>query len=98
MLPDAVAEYRRCFATAEAIHASCEDYRAAASIDLVHDEADLDRRHSGAAARAVGRQGAGRQDVRRAGGLARRAARVRGRPLDCAHYLPEEKADETARR
>src|SRR5215468_5018731 len=44
MLPDAVAEYRRCFATPEAIHASCEDYRAAATIDLTHDEADLDRR------------------------------------------------------
>ena len=38
--PEAVAEYVRCFSTPEAIHASCEDYRAAATIDLAHDRAD----------------------------------------------------------
>ena len=41
--PRALAEYERCF-TPEAIHAMCEDYRAAASVDLEHDRADLDRR------------------------------------------------------
>jgi haloacetate dehalogenase len=35
----AVNEYVRCF-TPKTIHGSCEDYRAAASIDLEHDEAD----------------------------------------------------------
>src|SRR5262245_55052491 len=35
----AVAEYVRCF-TRKTIHGSCEDYRAAASIDLDHDEVD----------------------------------------------------------
>ena len=38
--PEALAEYIRC-CTPENIHAVCEDYRAAVSIDLVHDEADL---------------------------------------------------------
>ncbi|MBA2713788.1 MAG: alpha/beta hydrolase, partial [Rubrobacteraceae bacterium] len=37
--PEALAEYERCF-DAATIHASCEDYRAASSIDLVHDEKD----------------------------------------------------------
>jgi haloacetate dehalogenase len=37
-------EYRRRNSTAEGRHAMCEDYRAAASIDLEHDAADLDRR------------------------------------------------------
>lgn len=32
-----MAEYRRCFCRPDAIHAACEDYRAAASIDLEHD-------------------------------------------------------------
>lgn len=36
--PEALAEYERCF-TPEAIHATCEDYRASASIDLEHDRA-----------------------------------------------------------
>lgn len=33
----AMAEYQRCFCRPDAIHAACEDYRAAASIDLEHD-------------------------------------------------------------
>ncbi|MES2414136.1 MAG: alpha/beta hydrolase [Pseudomonadota bacterium] len=34
---EALAEYERCFCNAEALHAACEDYRAAAGIDLEHD-------------------------------------------------------------
>ena len=41
--PRALAEYERCF-TQAAIHAMCEDYRAAASIDLQHDREDEMRR------------------------------------------------------
>jgi len=36
----AMAEYVRCF-TPATIHASCEDYRAAATVDLDHDRVDL---------------------------------------------------------
>jgi haloacetate dehalogenase len=36
---EAVAEYQRCF-DAETIRATCEEFRAAATIDLAHDEAD----------------------------------------------------------
>jgi haloacetate dehalogenase len=35
--PEALAEYRRCFCQPDMIHAGCEDYRAAATIDMVHD-------------------------------------------------------------
>ena len=42
--PEALAEYERCFCRADAIHASCEDYRAGASIDLQHDAADLSKK------------------------------------------------------
>lgn len=34
---EAMAEYERCFVRPDAIHAACEDYRAAAGIDLEHD-------------------------------------------------------------
>jgi haloacetate dehalogenase len=40
----AQAEYRRANGTPEGVHGMCEDYRAGASIDLVHDAADLDRK------------------------------------------------------
>ena len=38
--PVLIAEYLRCYAKPETIHAICEDYRAAATIDLVHDAED----------------------------------------------------------
>ena len=41
---EAMADYLRCFSNPATIHASCEDYRAAASIDLIHDEADKGRK------------------------------------------------------
>jgi haloacetate dehalogenase len=43
---DMLAEYRRCWRQPAMIHGSCSDYRAAASIDLEHDGADIDRKVS----------------------------------------------------
>ena len=37
-------EYLRCFRDPAAIRALCEDYRAAASIDLAHDKEDLNKK------------------------------------------------------
>ncbi len=93
--PEALAEYKRCFRDPATIHASCEDYRAAASIDLVHDRADLSRKISCPLLVLWGRHGlVGRlYDV-----LAlwrERAADVGGRALDCGHYLAEEAPEET---
>lgn len=39
--PAKLAEYRRCWQNPDMTHGSCADYRAAASIDLDHDAADL---------------------------------------------------------
>ena len=36
--PEAMQEYERCFVDPAVIHATCEDYRAGATIDVVHDE------------------------------------------------------------
>jgi len=40
----AMAEYIRCFSDPATIHATCEEYRAGASIDLEHDRATLDEK------------------------------------------------------
>jgi haloacetate dehalogenase len=40
----ALAEYRRAFRDPAVIHATCEDYRAGATVDLEDDAADRDRR------------------------------------------------------
>jgi pimeloyl-ACP methyl ester carboxylesterase len=95
--PEALAEYERCFGAAATIHASCEDYRAAASIDLVHDEADLHRRIECPLLALWGRRGLMERhfDVL-ATWRDKAAGPVSGRALDCGHFLPEERPDETA--
>ena len=95
--PEALAEYERCFKDPAVIHASCEDYRAAAAIDLAHDEADLDRRVQCPVLALWGRRGLMERhfDVL-ATWRERTAGPVSGRALDCGHFLPEERPEETA--
>ena len=89
--PQAWAEYARCF-TAEAIHASCEDYRAAATIDLEHDRADRDagRKLSCPLLVLWGAHGVVERCFRPLEDWGRVATDVRGRALPAGHYLPEE--------
>lgn len=89
---EAVAEYVRCFSDPEAIRASCEDYRAAASIDLEHDNEDASagRRVSCPLLVLWGDRGfvGSNYDVLQV--WRRYAEDVRGRGLDCGHFVPEE--------
>ena len=82
---EALQEYRRCFRDPAAIHASCEDYRAAASIDLEHDRADLGRRIDCPLLVLWGARGVVGP------------AEVRGGAVDCGHFLAEEAPEETLR-
>jgi haloacetate dehalogenase len=95
--PEALAEYERCFADPKVIHGSCEDYRAAASIDLRHDEADLDKRIQCPVLALWGRHGLMERhfDVL-ATWRERSAGPVSGHALDCGHFLAEERPVETA--
>ena len=91
----AFAEYLRCFNDPAAIHASCEDYRAAATIDLVHDEVDRGRRIGCPLLVLWGQTGlvGGNYDV--VAVWRDYATDVRGRALPCGHYLAEEAPKET---
>lgn len=95
--PEAMKEYERCFRNPDVIHASCEDYRAGASIDLLHDEADLDRKIACPVQALWGVHGMMERhfDVL-ACWRERASAEVTGRALDCGHFLAEERPDETA--
>ena len=92
--PEAWAEYERCF-TPGAIHASCEDYRAAAGIDLIHDRADRD------AGRGIkcpvlalwGERGIIGRCFRPIDEWKRVASDVRGHDVPSGHYIPEEAPD-----
>ena len=90
---EAVAEYGRCF-DSSMIHATCEDYRAAATIDLEHDDADGDRKIACPLLLLWSATGTGaffdvletwREKV---------SADLRGRPMDCGHFLAEELPDQ----
>lgn len=92
--PEALAEYERCF-DAATIHASCEDYRAAASIDLVHDEADLGRKVECPLATLWGGRGVMERTYDVEAVWREYARDVRGIPIDAGHFLAEEKPEET---
>jgi haloacetate dehalogenase len=88
----ALAEYARCLALPGAAHGLCEDYRAAAGVDLAHDRADRDAgRRLGLPLLALwGAQGVVHRCFRPLDEWRRVAEDVRGEPLPCGHYIPEE--------
>jgi len=95
--PEAFAEYLRCFQKPETIHATCEDYRAAGSIDLEHDEADLAKRLSCPLLLLYGAKGRLAQVYDMPAIWRQRAEDVQDVGLPGGHFLPEECPDEVAR-
>jgi haloacetate dehalogenase len=94
---EAMAEYLRCFSDPATIHASCEDYRAAESIDLEHDAADTTKKIECPVLALWGRHGVIEQQFDCLADWRAVAREVQGRALDCGHYLPEEQPGEIAR-
>jgi haloacetate dehalogenase len=92
--PELGAEYLRTFRIPGTIHAMCEDYRAGASIDLVHDEADLQTKIACPLLVLWGEQGAVRRyDV--LGIWRERAANVSGKQMAGGHSFQESHPQET---
>nr|WP_233101951.1 alpha/beta hydrolase [Variovorax sp. IB41] len=90
--PEVLAEYERCARIPGTAESICEDYRASATIDLVHDRADITAGRKLAQPLRVlwGEHGAVGKcfDVL---ALWRACADdVSGRALPCGHYVPEE--------
>ena len=95
--PEALAEYVRCLREPETIHATCEDYRAAATLDYEHDAKDREagRRIACPVLALWGRQGFLEEHYDVLEVWRGWAEDVRGRVLECGHYLPEEAPEET---
>ncbi len=83
-------EYARCFNP----HSTCEDYRAAATIDLVHDRKDLRRKIRMPVLALWGKQGVIAALFDCLADWREVASDVRGKALDCGHFIPEEKPKE----
>jgi haloacetate dehalogenase len=94
--PEAVEEYVTCFSDPEAIHASCEDYRAGATVDDEQDAADLGRRRIACPVLVLwGEQGIARRAEDPLAGWRPWCDDVRGQGVPCGHFLPEEAPAET---
>ena len=96
---EAYSEYLRCFSNPETIRGTCMDYRSI-ELDLQHDEADRGRKltcpvlvlWAGNMAKRPGWQVGVRLNMLDT--WRERATDVRGGPIDCGHFLPEEAPDE----
>jgi haloacetate dehalogenase len=99
--PAARGEYLRCFSDPACIRATCLDYRAIA-LDLEHDGEDRGRKIACPVLVLWGANMAKRPGWQTGRSLnmleswRERAEDVRGRALDCGHFLPEEQPEETA--
>ena len=89
-----IQEYLRCFTT-ETIQASCEDYRAGASIDLVHHEEDFDKKISCPLQVLWGSKATLEELYDPIKVWKEWALHVEGQSIDCGHFLPEESPVET---
>ena len=88
--PRVQREYTRCFNA----HSTCEDYRAAATIDLQHDRRDLKRKVRMPLLALWGRRAVVHAQFDCLADWREVATNVRGKALDCGHFLPEEKPQE----
>lgn len=96
--PRALAHYRAFFAEPARIHACCEDYRAGATLDWRHDEADLvaGRRIDAPLLALWGAAGLPAQGENPLDVWRRWAPHAQGRAIDAGHFLPEEAPEATA--
>ena len=97
--PEALAEYERCAAIPGTAEAVCEDYRASAGIDLVHDREDIaaGRRLTQPIRVLWGAHGVVGKGFDVLALWRERAHDVSGGTVPCGHYIPEEAPDDVVR-
>jgi haloacetate dehalogenase len=93
----AIAEYMRAFQDPRTIHATCEDYRASAGIDLEHDRRDRNRKLKMPLLVLWGKRGVIQAMFDPLQDWCEVASNVSGKALDCGHFLPEEAPDAVLR-
>ncbi len=89
----ALSRYLEAFRDPECVRASCEDYRAAASIDIRHDDEDGDARIACPLRVLWGEDGVVARCFDPLALWRLRASNVSGRALPGAHYFPEQVPD-----
>jgi len=90
---DVFNEYLRCYQKPETIAAVCEDYRAAATIDLEHDATDSNERVTAPLLALWGGKGTVGALYDVVNTWREKATDVSGRELPCGHSLMEEEPE-----
>src|SRR5579862_223137 len=90
---EAFAEYLRASTLPGSIHGACEDYRAGATIDLVHDAADLDHKIACPLLVLWGERGAWPKLYNVLDTWKERASNVTGKEVPSGHFIAEEIPD-----
>jgi haloacetate dehalogenase len=93
--PHILAEYLRCYSDPAMRHAVCEDYRASAGIDLIHDAADAQARIRAPLLALWGGRGTVGALYDVLATWREKAIDVTGYAVDCGHTLQEERPEET---
>lgn len=86
----AFSEYLRCFRDPATLHGICEDYRAAASIDLIHDTADQNRKIECPLLVLWAEKGPFHRMYKVLDTWKECANDARGKALPAGHFLPEQ--------
>lgn len=95
--PEMLADYRRCWRDKLMIHGSCSDYRAGATIDLEHDQADLARQVQCPALACWGAKGLMHKLFDIEAQWRRRCANLSVASLPGGHFFIDRFPQETAR-
>lgn len=95
---DALAEYLAAFSDPACIHATCEDYRAAATIDIRHDDEDEGRKLTMPLQVVWARYGVIEKCFDALALWRLRAEKVEGGAVDATHYMSEEIPEDIAQR
>ena len=96
--PEMLAEYRRCWRDPAAIHGMVSDYRAAATIDLAHDAAGIDRQVACPTLAFWGTAGAMHRLFDMKAEWQKRCANVETATLPGGHFFVDQFPEETAQR
>ena len=95
---EALSEYLTAFKQPDAIHSSCEDYRAAASIDIEHDNADQGKKLLMPVLALWAKLGVIESCFDALELWRLRADKVEGEALEAGHYMAEEIPKDIAKR
>ncbi len=93
--PEQLAEYRRCWRGEGMIYGSCADYRAAATLDILHDGEDIETRIKCPVLNLYGRDGTMASQFDMVAEWEKRCENLTSKAIPGGHFFVDTAPDET---